>query len=53
MICIIYITFNGTDKYCLLISKGKSSKIYIGETIIKIGDYKKLLGIKIDSKLYF
>ena len=34
-------------------SKGKSSKIHIDESIIKSSDYKKLRDIKIDSKLHF
>ena len=33
--------------------KDKSAEIHIGETIIKISDFEKLLGIKIDSKLHF
>ena len=32
-------------------SKGKSLKIHVGESIIKTSDYKKSLGIKIYSKL--
>ena len=31
----------------------KSSEIHIGEIIVKCGDCKKLLGVKIDSKLHF
>ena len=42
-----------TDKCHLLLSKHKSSEIQIGECIIRSSDYGKLLGIKIDSKLYF
>ena len=33
--------------------KDKSAEIHIGETIIKISDFEKLLGIEIDSKLHF
>ena len=33
-------------------SKDKSSEIHISESIIKSSDYKKLIGIKIDSKLH-
>ena len=34
-------------------TKDKSSKIYIGDYIIKCSDCKKLLGVKTDSKLSF
>ena len=34
-------------------NKDKSSEIHIGESIIKSGNYAKLLDIKIDSKLHF
>ena len=34
-------------------TKDKSSKIHIGEIIIKSVNYEKLLGVKIDSKLHF
>ena len=37
----------------LLMTKGKSSKIHIGESIIKSSDCEKLLGFKIYSKLHF
>ena len=37
----------------LLMSKDKSLEINIGESIIKKTNYKKLLYIKIDSKLHF
>ena len=41
------------DKCYILMRKDKSAEIHIGETIIKISDFEKLLGIKIDSKLHF
>ena len=31
----------------------KSSEIHIGESVIRISDSEKLLGLKIDSKLHF
>ena len=34
-------------------TKDNSWEIHIGEIIIKKGDYEKLLGIKIDSKVHF
>ena len=37
----------------LVMTKDKSLEIHIGETIIKIGDCEKLLGVKIDLKLHF
>ena len=42
-----------TDKCHLLLSKDESSEIHIGDSIIKSSTCKKLLGIKIDSKLHF
>ena len=36
-----------------VITKDKSSEIHIGDSIIESSDCKKLLGIKIDSKLHF
>ena len=40
-----------TVKCNLLMSKDKSSDIYLAESISKSSDYEKLLSIKIDSKL--
>ena len=37
----------------LITTKDKSSEINIGESIVKSSDCEKVLGIKIDSKLYF
>ena len=37
----------------LITTKDKSTEIHIGESIIKISACEKLLGIKIDSLLYF
>ena len=34
-----------------VITKNKSSEIHISESIIKSSDWKKTLGIKIDSRL--
>ena len=42
-----------TDKCNLLLSKDESSEIHIGDSIIESSTCKKLLGIKIDSKLRF
>ena len=42
-----------TDKCHLLKSKDKSSKIHVGESIIKHSDSKKLIDIKINLKLHF
>ena len=42
-----------TDKCHLLLSKDESSEIYIGDSVIESSTCKKLLGIKIDSKLHF
>ena len=42
-----------TDKCHLLLSKYESSEIHIRDSIIESSTYKKLLGIKIDSKLRF
>ena len=42
-----------TDKCHLLLSKDESSEIHIGDFIIESSTCKKLLGIKIDSKLCF
>ena len=36
-----------------VITKDKSSEIHIGQSIIKSSDCKKLLDIKINSKLHF
>ena len=47
------IRWKETDRCHLLMTKDKSSEIYIGEYIIKCSDRKKLLGIKTDSKLRF
>ena len=40
------------DKYHLM-SKDKSSEIHIGQSMIRTRDYKKLLRIQINSKVYF
>ena len=42
-----------TDKCYLLLSKDGSSEIHIGDSIIESSTCKKILGIKIDSKLRF
>ena len=42
-----------TDKCHLLLRKDESSEIRIGDSIIESSTCKKLLGIKIDSKLRF
>ena len=42
-----------TDKCHLLLSKDESSEIHIRDYIIESSTCKKLLGIKIDSKLRF
>ena len=42
-----------TDKCDLLLSKDKSSEIHIGDSVVESSTCKKLLGIKIDSKLCF
>ena len=36
----------------LIMTKDKSSEIYIGEFIVKSSDCEKVPGIKIDSKLH-
>ena len=36
-----------------VITKDKSSEIHISESIIKSSDWRKILDIEIDSKLYF
>ena len=40
-----------TDKCHLLLSKNEFTEIHIGDFIIESSTYKKLLGIKINSKL--
>ena len=42
-----------TGKCHLLLSKDESSKIHIGDSIIKSSTCEKILGIKIDLKLHF
>ena len=42
----------GTDKCHLLMSKD-NSEIHVGGSIIESSDYEKLLGIRIDLKLYY
>ena len=37
----------------LIMTKAKSSKIRIGEVIVKSSDCEKLLGVKIDSRIIF
>ena len=37
----------------LVMTKDKSSEIYIGESIVKSKVCEKELGVKIDSKLHF
>ena len=43
----------GSTDECHLLSKDKSQEIDIGESISKSNDCKKLIGVKIDSKLRF
>ena len=42
----------GTDKCHLLMSKD-NSEIHVGGSITESSDYEKLLGIRIDLKLYY
>ena len=51
--CFLKIRWQETDKCYLLKTKDKPSEIHISESIIKHSDYKKMLGAKTDSKIYF